>query len=329
MSLVLAFNVAVGRITCADVLQQEIKIEDIALQEIHQAAKEHAEFIAEKLRLFNTIDIIYDRVALARSPVAASMEQYKKDATLLNNFFAKNYPAAFLLELLNHPGPQVRTLGLAGLFAKEDPKLLPHIAAMIADNAPTFLKEEAIAYLYPPQVESVPTQPQTVGEIARQMVDFYMQQASYYYEINGPANCPGFNDYWSQRKDLEHIANWFSVRMRRAAQGRSPIGKDREHKFQAIRRDIKNLTGPQRAWYTLFVGTLDGGDRVFSREELFAAAKALGRAQLVLLLDQNIPINDPDLSAKNGEGDCGGYEWIGHKMAGFIIENSATLLDTK
>jgi hypothetical protein len=117
--------------------------------------------------------------------------------------------------------------------------------------------------------------------------------------------------------------------MQRATQGTRPIPSGRWKKFQSIKEDVEKLKNPQRQWYRLFVGTLEGGKRLYSNDELIQTAKSLGPDQLLLLLNQKISIDDPDLTQSEKPQGCGGYDWLGFKMVEFVLNNANSLLRPK
>jgi len=157
------------------------------------------------------------------------------------------------------------------------------------------------------------------------MITFYLERAGYAYGSHGKAACPGFADYWAERKALDHLASWFTVQLDRATQGSSPIPATRGKAFAALRSRLDALEGDDRLWYKLFVGAGEGGDRVFSEAELLAAGKALGPAQLMLMLANRAPASDPDLVAKRWHSTCGHSE-VGEEMRHFVLDHAAALL---
>lgn len=284
-------------------------------------AREHLERLAGKLQLLSTGDFLYDRIG--------SRFQSDSDRKILSELMATSYPETALIELLKHDSPTVRTLALVCLFATENQKVLPDMIKMVDDQAETFPRPVPVAVAVSSKIESLPTEPQTVGQVAEQMVRFYMERAGYGYGVKGSSNCPEFDDYWAKHKVREYNASWFAVQTDRATQGTSPIPSGREDKFQALRQRIDRLPNPDRSWYLLFVGTHEGGDRVVSTNELIDIAKTLGHDQLLLLLARRVPIGDPDLFQAEKPQGCGGYDWIGGMMVKFTLEHAKELLHEK
>jgi hypothetical protein len=261
--------------------------------------------------------VLYDRLDRARDCAdEAGAELVRGD-----------YSISDLDALTKHRDPRVRTLALVCLFNKGDPKLLPLIFALVDDAGPTFPARTPVAYLPPiPRVFSeIPQTPQTVGSVAEGMMSFYLGRAGYSYGSHGKYNCLGFPDYWAQRKDRDHLASWFTVQLDRATQGTSPIPGGREKVFAALRSRLDALEGEDRLWYSLFVGTSEGGDQVFSEVELLAVSKALGPDRLMLMLANRAPVSDPDLVPTPWPSTCGRSE-VGEEMRLFVLDHAAALL---
>ena len=239
----------------------------------------------------------------------------------------RDYPMSDLAALTKHRDARVRTLALVCLFNKGDPKLLPLIFALVDDPGPTFPARTPVAYLPPPprRFDEIPQTPQTVGSIAERMLSFYLERAGYVYGSHGKSDCLGFLDYWSQRKDRDHLASWFTVQLDRATQGTSPIPGDRGQAFAALRSRLEALEGEARLWYSLFVGASEGGERVFSEAELMAVSQALGPDRLMLMLANRAPASDPDLVPRPWPFSCGHTE-VGEEMRFFVLDHAAALL---
>lgn len=283
-----------------------------------EQAQEHFEHLASKLQVFNTGDFLFDRID--------SSVQSDDDSKTLSELMTTNYPETALIELLKHDSPKVRTLALACLFAKENPTVLPDLVKMVDDQAATFPTPTQITSAFHADLEPIPTEPQTVGQVAEQMVGVYLGAAGYPYGVKGSGDCPGFDHYWATHRAREYNASWFDVQMARATQGISPIPSGRENKFQALRQRIDRLPAPDRLWYLLLVGTRPSGDQVVSADELIDIAKTLGPDQLLLLLARRVPNGDPDLFQAEKPQGCGGYDWSGAGMVDFILAHAEELL---
>ena len=111
--------------------------------------------VADTLPTFETEDFIYNRWPR------------------LSGLVESNYDSDRLVQLLDDTRPAVRTLALALLFSKEDPKFRPtHIARHLGDTARTFP-------VLLPTVNADPTRiaPQTVGDVVKAMLGAYMLAA--------------------------------------------------------------------------------------------------------------------------------------------------------
>ena len=235
------------------------------------------------------------------------------------------YPIADLEALTHHANPKVRTLALVHLFAMGDPKALPIIFALTGDKGATFDAHMAESNAYAVAGKEVPKTPLTVGTVAEHMLNFYLERAGYSYGSAGTSGCPGFDDYWQKRKERTALASWLIVQLDRATQGISPIPANRAAKFAALRDRIQRIAGGDRLWYSLLVGTGEGGDRVFSESETLASAKALGPDRLMELLLVRAPASDPDLVPVGRPDTCGATDVGGH-MRRFVLERAALLL---
>jgi hypothetical protein len=262
--------------------------------------------------------VLYDRLARERDCAdQAATERVLRD-----------YPITDVEALTKHRDPRARTLALVNLFQRGDPALLPVIFTLVVDKAPTFPARTPVANAYPfsrKTFSEIPQTPQSVGSVAEGMLAFYLSRAGYSYGSQGSLACPGFPDYWAQRKALDHVASWFTVQLDRATQGTSPIPGDRGNAFAALRSRLDALEGEDRLWYSLFVGASEGGDRVFSEAELLAVGKALGPERLMLMLANRAPASDPDLVPKPWPSACGHGE-VGEEMRHFVLDNAPALL---
>src|SRR5262249_41838711 len=95
------------------------------------------EELAKELKMFPTGEISYgrgDRPAMMRLIPPKWTEPWFKIYAEVGN---DKDDVADLIGLLKHDDPKVRTLALAALFRREDPKLLPHLAALMKDTDKT------------------------------------------------------------------------------------------------------------------------------------------------------------------------------------------------
>lgn len=231
-----------------------------------------------------------------------------------------------LIVLTRHSNPRVRTLALLRLFATGNPQVLPTIFALTKDAAATWPSHTPFAMVMSNSpYREVPKTAQTVGDVAESMMRFYLERAGYSYGSAGMSDCPAFNDYWPRRKDRTVLASWLQVQLDRATQGTLPIPQGREPKFDALRKRVEALSGNERLWYSLFVGSAEGGSRVFSEYETLSAAKALGPDALMQMIAGRAPHGDPDIVPERRPNGCAVNPTNGG-MQRFVLEHAAQLL---
>ncbi len=221
-------------------------------------------------------------------------------------------PLAEVLPLLHHNDPKVRVLAIVAVFAREDPKLLPGIAALRADTALTIpAPEPAGAQVPPPDIETRPPhlRPLTVGEVAEAAIHWYTSQG-------GVKDYDAFlNDYGNRK----FSAAFFAVQMARATQWTTPLRRGRDAHVRAVRARIDQLPEPDRDWMLL---AFPDNDALATEAEYVAAAKSLGHDVLLNVL-QDIPqYDDPGLLPKTGSSPLERYNAI----KGFILRNAKQLL---
>jgi hypothetical protein len=236
-----------------------------------------------------------------------------------------DFTAAELESLTRHADPRVRTLALLKIAQRVDPRLLPAVFALVTDKANTYSAHTPVAMIMHTDYSKVPKTPQTVGQVAEHVLDFYLEPAGYSYGAQGTRSCPGFPHYWERRKDRTALASWFTAELYRATQRSSPIRSGRERQFAALRRRIDQLTGDERLWYSLHIGASEGGHRVFTEAETVAAAQAIGPERLMEMIHGKGPAFDPDLVFTDRPGGCSGND-ASEPMRRFVLEHSAQLL---
>jgi hypothetical protein len=198
-----------------------------------------------------------------------------------------------LLRLLKHKDPKVRTLALAALFHRDDPKLLPHLAALIQDKEQTAPALQPVAYAASANRKAPPPPivRQTVGQVASRFVGFDSAEK--------------FDAYWAERKDRAFCAGWFLARFSRISNSSNPLDKTGADRVRAIRKDLNRLPAVDRDWTLLWMaGALDtsigrdGLRYLATPEELLRAGKRLGPERLMALLQGKKISDDPDLEIR-------------------------------
>jgi hypothetical protein len=282
--------------------------------------KLESERVAAKLKFFDTGVFLFDRDDLRFTNLPKEMEEeYFRLIRLLSD---DTHAVEIWTKLLRHADPRVRTLALAALFAREDPKLLPQIASLLEDKSLTFSSPEHFAGLGPLDGK-FQLQKQTVGDVAGRMVGFYLSSVGIDLHLRSPEPHE-FKRYWEARKDRVHCASWFGVKLARATQGTSPPPKQRRERVKAIRKEIDKIPERDRAWVMLWLMASDGSHELISREELVVLVNELGPDRLLGLLRREADSNDPDWVHPQKKGT-----WRNTVAVEFVLANSHRLLRPK
>jgi hypothetical protein len=251
-------------------------------------ARKELEELAKTLAYFSNYDFVANRFDDSGIPPKMAAD-YRRG---IGRLVSRNYEVKVLVELLRHDNPRVRTLAAAALYARLDPKLLPHIAPLTKDTAETFPTHRPPSYTQsdspPPLVK------QKVGEAVGTMVRMYL----------GGAGSFDFPDYWAKRKDRTHCASWFAVQLYWADGGTFPTPPERVEAVKRVRRKIDRVPEPDRTFILLWlVGVWRPNDALATEGELVEACRKLGPDPLVKLLSREIPSDDPDLQPRPSNND--------------------------
>lgn len=227
-----------------------------------------------------------------------------------------------LAELLKHPDPRVRTLALGALFEREDGRDLPLIATLVDDAEPTFPDlHDSIGSQGGPRPMSELESPQTVGEVAKAMLRFWMVPE----EMSNAPEKETFSDYWKRHANRDHYASWFAVKMKRATRETIPILPVYRSDIRRVLDLMDALPSPDREWTQLYV-LAPGGWNEFEKEdlvaqdgELIAMINELGPESLLHFLQGQKVSDDPDLLM-----DKDNREFI--RMSNFILRHADQLL---
>lgn len=283
---------------------------------------------AAQLEYFTIGNVLYDR--------CCTPDRYtgnKSDAELFKQIQSDKYATVNLLGLLKDPDARVRTLAIAALYSKEDPKILPAIVSLAEDKAQTYPEPQMLAMpmkiknMQKPSIGSkpgehsdIPTTKKTVGQIASEVVRFYMERAGYHYGIQGTGGEPGFARYWQERKDRDYCASWYAVKLDRATTGRSPSDQSRKAMANKVRQSLDKVSAPDRHWILLWLASDTGFDLLATREDLLKAMQAIGPAKLMLMLQCKPPSTDPDLKARRNNN----YTYKAMQLA--VLKNAPAVL---
>lgn len=288
-------------------------------------ARARLERIAASLPFFVPLDLVYRRKS-GRGFRDVSIDRAFADMTEATD---PVLPTDDLKSLLKHPDPKIRTLALAALFNKDDPKLLPLFVPLASDTATTF---PTIQIFHQGGVTSLPplserAAPQTVGDVARSFLLHYMAMANMRLDWATDAATvrKQFAAYWEPRRNRKWSAGWFQLRLWRAA----PDARFPEHpaRIAAVRREIDRLKPVDRTMVLLYLGPRTG---FATEEEIVAACRALGPDRMLDLLRGGHLSDDPDLL--HDPRDSGGNEKYRERrqhhvgMALFVLRHAETLL---
>lgn len=224
-----------------------------------------------------------------------------------------------LITLLGHPDPRIRTLALGALFIREDPQDLPLIARLKGDHAATFpLLRDALTSAVTVRSVAEFEATQTVGDVAKSMIDFYLSAA---YVSSS------FEDYWAEHGTRMRSASWFLAKMRRASRQNSPLQPQYEADVRRVLSEIDALPPMERAWTLFYVRAglvLSELDDMVSNAAMVRELRVVGPEALMKLLQRENPTDDPDLRpVMAGNGPCAG---ITYALIRFILANARDLL---
>ena len=270
---------------------------------------------AARIQIFDTASFAYDRTLKDRycgdmCQSAIDFQDYLK---------ANHLEPVRLRALLKHGDPKVRTLAMAALFDREDPRFLPDFFALLPDAAMSFPALQPMHRL-PEMNLPGPKTTQTVGQIARQFLSFYLDPAGYHYPAEGGSGQPGFKEYWQEYKDRTYSASWFQVNLARAGQGCSPTPADRVGKIKGLRQEIDRIPLPDRAWVLLILHGEWGSEHLVTDDELVTQLKRVGRPNLLRLLRKESISSDPALRSRPSNN------FSYHRMCIFVLQHAAELL---
>lgn len=220
-----------------------------------------------------------------------------------------------LIRLLSSEDPKIRALAIFALDYKNDPRVLPDIAALQPDQAPAYSCPLPVAQALPPdKPETWPQQPSTVGGLATEVLNRYLTESGY-------AN---FSNYWKDYKDRHYSVSWFALRLQRIWS----FDNLNHPSMDDLRREISQLPAPDRQWTALWLGTLPNPNKVvrpYTEDEMVQNAAELGHDALLQFLDGHIQSTDPDLRMRQ---DPVHRESL-HALQTFVLKHSPQLLVEK
>lgn len=228
--------------------------------------------------------------------------------------------------LIQHTDAKVRTLALGALFVGEDFQDLPLIASLEDDQSPSFLslQNPLRSYQFGEKPIADPIseleEPQTVGEVARKMLEWYTSAAFITERIR-------FLEYWTPRAQRRTCASWFQARMSRAKRKMTPFPLEYSQHAIRILDEIRATPTTERAWTLLYVIHI-GGNQFTDQlgncsmdAELLAAFKAVGPDSIIQFLKQRRVTDDPDLWFDDKQRTN-----VFSSMSRFVLQHATELL---
>jgi hypothetical protein len=241
----------------------------------------------------------------------------------------RDAPVELLERLLAHEDGRVRTLALAGLSLELGPRALPYLVSRVDDEGAAPPRRLPMAMIRP---GPLPTEPQTVGAIARRVVELHLEAAGYRGGVEGRNGARGFDAYWEERRDRAHCLSWWRIALGRASRSSIPTPPDRLDAIAALRREIDLLPAVDRSWVLLALcapwegGIVEpGGRELASEEELVAAARVLSERGLLLALLRGEGLGSTDPGVRLTEPTAFPYE----RVVPFVLRHAPELLPTE
>ncbi|MDB5344455.1 MAG: repeat protein [Schlesneria sp.] len=216
-----------------------------------------------------------------------------------------------LRAMIRHQDPKVRTLALGALFIREDPHDLPLIASLVNDRTPT-LTDVHMSFNSGPIASPAEFQsPQTVGDVAKEMLQLY--------------GATKFPEYWQERQARKTCASWFRVKVDRATRCISPLQRQYRDDIERVIEEVKGLPLVDRVWTQIFLrsfycSSLEG---VLTDADCIASLKEIGPDQVVRFLQQKQVTDDPDIRFDDGNAET---QDVHSRMAHFILQRAPSVL---
>jgi hypothetical protein len=287
--------------------------------------------IAGHLTHFATRAIIVNRPLRAiEFPAEVVAEQARLVADLKN--LGRNPDE--LHRLLNDPNPRIRTIAMGALFVREDPHDLPYIAQLIDDHTATVQElHESISAIVSPALGKETEGPQTVGQVASAIVQFYLEaahmQAAHYANGNPIPEAElksEFAEYWAERKDRIHCASWFLVKLERATRETLPLQPQYRTDVDTVFAQIRELPSPERDWTLFFISYGGRGPSVpyVGYDAFLQAAQEIGPDALMKFLLREPFSSDPDLDISASSPNTSAEFFV--PVARFILTHATALL---
>ena len=297
--------------------------EPITKQQIEEGARTYTHFATQ--------DILFNRMIHIDWPP----EAFDQQSRLLADLLTWSKHPEVVRSLVKHPDAKVRTLALGALFVSEDFEDLPLIASLEEDKSPSFLniKDSGRSYAIKRNTINTPLntiktprftvpvseieEPQTVGNVARAMRQWYMTAA---HQDQGTS----FAEYWKPRAGRKTCASWYLARLLRATRQISPLQPEYQEDINRVLTEINALPPAERAWTQLYVRRGDLTDKwgnYLVDANCLASLEAVGPDSIVQFLQRKRVTDDPDLWFDDGKRGSPFF-----LMSKFVLQHAITLL---
>jgi hypothetical protein len=300
----------------------------------------NVETVAREATHFATKAIVENRQLWGRGFLNGSQNGLRdlltEQAVLADELVILSRNPQAMRQRLKDPDARIRTVALGALFIREDPQDLPSIAVLMTDQAQTIPDLHNSMNAMGPGPLSAMERPQTVGEVARAMVQFYLDAA--HIRVVGKGSSwatpddmhAAFESYWSDRSDRKYCASWFLVKLERATRRTEPTQPEYSRAINAVLAQIAVLPSPEQEWTIFFVvngGSLPAAHYLVSDTALLQAAKTIGPDALMNFLQFKSFSTDPDLRFSDVPSDPRNEIFL--PIAWFVLAHAPQLLRSK
>jgi hypothetical protein len=175
--------------------------------------------------------------------------------------------------------------------------------------------------------------PQTVGQVASAMIQFYLEAAHVQTAHHANGNPipeaelkSAFAEYWAERKDSIHCASWFLVKLERATRPTEPQQPQHRTDVDTVLAQIRELPSPERDWTLLFTSYGGRGPSVpyIGYNAFLQAAQEIGPDALMKFLLREPFSSDPDLEISASSPKASAEFWV--PISRFILTHATELL---
>ena len=299
-----------------------------------EAIRQQLSALAGRVTHLATEDIIRNRRSEGQWPTNLVAEQQGLLADL--HSLTNERPALTLL--LQDADPKVRTLALGALFMREDPQDLPAIATLARDTAATLpnLHRSFNSRPGPLSVTEVES-PQSVGDVARAMLSFYLEAAQMaaprllVRRGTPPLDTPGllgkFRQYWSERGNRTNNPSWLLAKMKRATRETLPYQPKYQADIARVLAEVDALPPVERGWTLLYICAgvyRDSSSELVPGDRLAKALEPIGSDNLLKFLQCQPVFEAPDFRLSCVEGEPTRYFY--RRMQRLVLAHATKLL---